>query len=92
MQVLKIQKKIDSEILYLPEFRELIGKNVEIIIVAETGKASDTAFMSGTDYENRHLLKNINAAYNEMPDAEEQMILRNMRHCHRRLISEDGKW
>ncbi|OQX26318.1 MAG: hypothetical protein BWK80_11025 [Desulfobacteraceae bacterium IS3] len=35
MQALKINKQIDSEILYLPEFRNLIGKNVEIIILAE---------------------------------------------------------
>ena len=32
MQALKIKKQIDSEILYLPEFRNMIGKNVEIII------------------------------------------------------------
>lgn len=35
MQTLKIKKRIDSEILYLPEFRNLIGKNVEIIMAVE---------------------------------------------------------
>ncbi len=32
MQTLRIKKQIDSEILYLPEFRNLIGRNVEIVI------------------------------------------------------------
>jgi len=36
MQSLKIKKQIDSEILYLPEFRNLIGKNVEIIILEKS--------------------------------------------------------
>ena len=43
MQLLKINKKIDSEILYLPEFRNLIGKNAEIIILTE----SDEQLSSG---------------------------------------------
>jgi len=42
MQFLKINKKIDSEILYLPEFRNMIGKNAEIIILTE----SDEPFSS----------------------------------------------
>jgi hypothetical protein len=32
MQVLRIKKQIDSEILYLPEFKNMIGRNVEIVI------------------------------------------------------------
>ncbi|OQY53733.1 MAG: hypothetical protein B6245_22440 [Desulfobacteraceae bacterium 4572_88] len=35
MQALKISKQIDSEILYIPEFGNMIGKNVEIIILTE---------------------------------------------------------
>jgi hypothetical protein len=35
MQTFKIKKKIDSEILYLPEFKNMIGRNVEIIIAVE---------------------------------------------------------
>jgi hypothetical protein len=42
MHALKIQKKIDSEILYLPEFRNLIGKNVEIIILADYDDTDET--------------------------------------------------
>jgi hypothetical protein len=38
MQFLKINKKIDSEILYIPELKKLIGKNAEIIILAEPEK------------------------------------------------------
>ncbi len=34
-EALRIKKQIDSEILYLPEFRNLIGRNVEIIIAVE---------------------------------------------------------
>jgi hypothetical protein len=34
MQALKIKKKINSDTLYLPEFKNMIGKNVEIIILA----------------------------------------------------------
>ncbi len=43
MQALKIQKRIDSEILYLhlPEFRDMIGKNVEIIILPGSEKKSE---------------------------------------------------
>jgi hypothetical protein len=53
MQVLRIKKQIDSEILYLPEFKNMIGRNVEIIILAESEKKqSDTdLFMSGADSE-----------------------------------------
>lgn len=53
MQAFKIKKQIDSEILYLPEFRNMIGRNVEIIILAESEKKqSDTdLFMSGADSE-----------------------------------------
>jgi hypothetical protein len=55
MQALKIKKKIDSEILYLSEFRNMIGQNVEIIILAETeDKQSDSDFfMSGADSEKK---------------------------------------
>ncbi len=40
--------------------------------------------------ENRQLLESLNAAYNDMdmPDIEEQTFRRNMRRCHRRLISD----
>ncbi len=36
MYALKIKKRIDSEILYRPEFRNMIGRNVEIIILTES--------------------------------------------------------
>jgi len=42
MQALKIKKKIDSDILYLPELKNLIGKNAEIIILAETDDTAET--------------------------------------------------
>ena len=38
MQTLRIKKQIDSEILYLPEFKNMIGRNVEIVILAEPEK------------------------------------------------------
>ncbi len=41
MQALKIQKQIDSEILYLPEFRNMLGKHVEIIILTESENVSE---------------------------------------------------
>ncbi len=55
MQTLRIKKQIDSEILYLPEFRNMIGRNVEIIILAESEKKqSDTdLFMSGANSEEK---------------------------------------
>jgi hypothetical protein len=43
MQALKIKKKIDSDILYLPEFRNMIGRHAEIIILTEP----DEQFSSG---------------------------------------------
>jgi len=41
MHALRIKKQIDSEILYLPEFKNMIGKNVEIIILEEPEKISE---------------------------------------------------
>jgi len=35
MHALRIKKQINSEILYLPEFKNMIGKNAEIIILTE---------------------------------------------------------
>jgi hypothetical protein len=32
MQVIRVQRQIDSETLYLPELKPLVGKNVEIVI------------------------------------------------------------
>ncbi len=49
MHALKIKKKIDSDTLYLPEFRDMIGRNVEIIILAEPEKEQSDFFMSGAD-------------------------------------------
>ncbi len=49
--------------------------------------------MSETCHENRRLLESVNAAYaDDMPDTEDQMLLCNMRRCHRRVIMEDGQW
>ena len=42
--------------------------------------------------ENRQLLESVNAAYDDMPNSEEQTLRRNMRRCHRRLIEENGQW
>ena len=38
MESIRIKKKIESEVLHLPILRPLIGKNVEIIVLAETEK------------------------------------------------------
>jgi hypothetical protein len=35
MNAIHIRKKLDSETLYLPELKSLIGKTVEIIVVEE---------------------------------------------------------
>jgi len=52
MQALRIKKQIDSEILYMPEFKNMIGKNVEIIILSESDE-HDEKFFSGI----RHVRK-----------------------------------
>ncbi len=36
MNAIRIRKRIDSETLHLPELREMIGKEVEIIVLDET--------------------------------------------------------
>lgn len=46
MQALKIKKKIDSDILYLPEIKNMIGKNVEIVILLEPEKISEDTYDS----------------------------------------------
>jgi hypothetical protein len=35
MNAIRIRKKLDSETLYLPELKPLVGKNVEIIVLEE---------------------------------------------------------
>jgi len=59
-------------------------------VFSDDSPCRDTAFMSGC--ENRQLLENINAAHDDMPDTEEQMLPGKMRHFHRCLIMEDGQW
>lgn len=36
----RIRRKLDSETLYLPELRPLLGRNVEIIVVEEQAVAT----------------------------------------------------
>jgi hypothetical protein len=37
MNALRIRRKLESATLHLPELQPLIGKNVEIIVLEETG-------------------------------------------------------
>jgi hypothetical protein len=37
MNAIRIRKKLDSETLYLPELRPLLGRGVEIIVMEEEG-------------------------------------------------------
>jgi len=41
-------------------------------------------------YQNRRLLEAINAAYDDLPDPEEQGRLQEMRARHRRMV--EGQW
>ena len=41
-------------------------------------------------HENRQLLEAINAAYDDLPDAEERALHRKMRRQHRQLV--EGEW
>jgi metal-responsive CopG/Arc/MetJ family transcriptional regulator len=41
-------------------------------------------------HENRQLLDEINAAYADLPDPEEQTLLHKMRRQHRQLV--EGQW
>ena len=41
-------------------------------------------------HENQHLLEALNAAYDDMPDAQEQALQRQMRAQHRVLV--EGQW
>ncbi len=41
-------------------------------------------------YENRQLLEKINAAYSNIPDEEEQVILSSMRSQHWQIL--EGEW
>ena len=42
------------------------------------------------DHQNQKLLKAINAAYDDLPDAGEPSLRRKMRQQHRRLV--EGQW
>jgi hypothetical protein len=41
MHAIRIRKQVDSEVLHLPELKEMLGKTVEIIIVEETGTSNE---------------------------------------------------
>ena len=41
-------------------------------------------------YQNQKLLEAINAAYNDVPDSEEQTLRQKMRNRHRQLV--EGQW
>jgi hypothetical protein len=41
MQAFKIKKQIDSDMLYLPEFKNMLGRNAEIIILTESDESAD---------------------------------------------------
>jgi metal-responsive CopG/Arc/MetJ family transcriptional regulator len=41
-------------------------------------------------HQNRKLLEAINAAYDDLPDPEEQALHREMRQQHRKLV--EGQW
>ncbi len=41
-------------------------------------------------HQNRQLLEEINAAYDDLPDPDEQLLLHQMRAQHRRLV--EGQW
>jgi metal-responsive CopG/Arc/MetJ family transcriptional regulator len=41
-------------------------------------------------YQNQKLLQEINAAYEDMPEPEEQELLHGMRRQHRQLV--EGQW
>jgi len=41
-------------------------------------------------YQNQKLLEAINAAYDDLPDQEEQTLCHKMRQQHRRLV--EGQW
>jgi metal-responsive CopG/Arc/MetJ family transcriptional regulator len=41
-------------------------------------------------YENQRLLEDLNAAYDDSPDQEEQILHRRMREQHRRQV--EGQW
>jgi hypothetical protein len=42
MQAIRVHRYIDSETLQLPELRELIGKEVEIVVLEEPAETSST--------------------------------------------------
>lgn len=41
-------------------------------------------------HENQHLLEAINAAYDDIPDAQEQALQQQMRAQHREMV--EGQW
>ncbi len=41
-------------------------------------------------YENRQLLENLNAAFDDLPDSEEETLCQKMRSQHKRMVK--GQW
>ena len=39
MQAIRVTQKLDSETLYLPQLRPLVGKDVEIIVLTVEGRS-----------------------------------------------------
>ena len=48
MRVIRVRRRVDSETLQLPELRELIGKDVEILVLEEP--ATPGASAAARDY------------------------------------------
>ena len=72
--------------------QEPLFKKVEAL--ASTLSISRSRFFAlaalDEEHETRQLLEQINAAYEDGPDPEEQEIRRRWRHKHRRLA--EGEW
>lgn len=52
MSVVRIHKKLESETLHLPELKDLIGRTVEIIVIAdESAKAAGAVTPETADWQ-----------------------------------------
>jgi hypothetical protein len=71
MNAIRIRKRLDSETLYLPELRPLLGRGVEIIVLEEDGPVS--AIRPGTgdwDAADRAIRQLQDYDYDALPEQE----------------------
>lgn len=70
MTAIRIRTRVDSETLYLPELRPLIGQEVEIIVLEEKPSGNTEGVVADT----RCVLEMVDAVMSDLPEEALQCL------------------